>query len=117
LIEVFKSAIAKLKSSSVSDEQIREHFYTLATQGNIEAMYSYSLNCLFGFGGPQNLGHAEYWLQLAANKGHTEAQYSLGVFYQTDEYFVSDNEKSNYWMTVAASNGHDEAQSFIDVDT
>jgi TPR repeat protein len=54
---------------------------------------------------------------LAANKGQVEAQYSLGVFYKTDEYFVPDNEKSNYWMAVAASNGHDEAQRFIDGDT
>lgn len=58
--------------------------------------HHYSLNCLFGCGGPQNLGHAEYWLQFAANKGQVEAQYSLGVFYRTDEYFVPDNEKSNY---------------------
>jgi TPR repeat protein len=113
---MLKTVIEKFKGSNVADEQVREHFYSLAKQGDIEAMYSYSLNCLFGYGGSQNLGHAEYYLQLAANKGQVDAQYTLGVFYQNDEYSSRDSEKANYWMTIAASNGHDEAQKFFDDD-
>ncbi|WP_237524049.1 tetratricopeptide repeat protein [Shewanella sp. KX20019] len=57
------------------------------------------------------------WLNIAANKGHTNAQYFLGYCYFEGEYLKKDSEKGMFWLTIAATNGHKEAQKYVRTDT
>jgi len=54
---------------------------------------------------------AAVWYEMAANQGHTEAQYKLSLF-----YFQKDREKSFYWAEQAAMQGLSEAQYSLGMD-
>ncbi|SPX11322.1 Sel1 domain-containing protein [Escherichia coli] len=47
-----------------------------------------------------------YWLKLAAEQGHCEAQYSLGQKYTEDKSRHKDNEQAIFWLKKAALQGH-----------
>ncbi|MCZ5524541.1 hypothetical protein O5964_31160, partial [Escherichia coli] len=49
---------------------------------------------------------AFYWLKLAAEQGHCEAQYSLGRKYSEDKSRHKDNEQAIFWLKKAALQGH-----------
>ena len=50
------------------------------------------------------------WFTKAAEKGHTDAQYGLGVMYHAGKYVSQSNEKAFKWYKKAAESGHTDAQ-------
>ena len=45
------------------------------------------------------------WYQLAADQGHADAQYSLGVSYETGKGVAEDNAEAVKWYQRAAEQG------------
>jgi uncharacterized protein len=46
------------------------------------------------------------WYRLAAEQGHNQAQYNLGVAYQTGDGVIADPVLALMWFSIAAANGH-----------
>ncbi len=53
---------------------------------------------------------AERWFRLAAEQGHADAQYDLGLMYANGEGVVEDDTEGAHWLRMAAGQGHAEAQ-------
>jgi len=66
---------------------------------------------LDGYGVPQDQQQAAYWYELAAKKGHAEAQYNLARLYATGQGVPKDEEKAARWVRAAASQGYAPAQA------
>jgi hypothetical protein len=64
-----------------------------------------------GYGIRQDQQQAAYWYQLAAEKGHAEAQYNLGRLYATGQGVPRDQEQALRWIRGAASQGYSPAQA------
>ena len=56
-----------------------------------------------------NSTNARYWFQLAAEQGHTYAQYALGKLLLSDDVEVRDPAKGLHWLETAAQSGNDYA--------
>jgi TPR repeat protein len=117
LLDRLKLLVSYFDRNDISDEQILQHHYLEAKDGVVESMYSYAILCLSDFGGAKNLGHAEYWLNLSANKGNTEAQYFLGMLYFEGEFLDRKEDKGKYWLTISAANGNGDALRYLEYDT
>ena len=51
------------------------------------------------------------WYTLAAQQGHAEAQFNLGIMFENDQYVGKDLVEAERWYRIAAGNGHDGAQN------
>ena len=116
LLDTLKATVGSFRKSDITDEQIRQHHYLLAKEDVVESMFNYAILCLSDCGGQKNLGHSEYWLNLAANKGSVDAQYFLGMLYVEGDYFELDKSKGMYWLSISAANGDDRAQCYFEND-
>ena len=63
------------------------------------------------YGVQQDQKQAAYWYQLAAEKGHAEAQFNLGRLYATGKGVAHDEEQAARWVRAAASQGFAPAQA------
>ena len=64
-----------------------------------------------GDGVPQDDAEAARWYRLAAEQGHAEAQYALGLLiYYIGRGAPQDNTQALLWITLAASQGEDNAR-------
>lgn len=76
------------------------------TQLNSDSLYYLALKYIDGEGLPKNEEHGLSLLKQAAKRGHTKAQYTLGVMHaEEDEEYVA-----LHWLSKAADKGHEEAQ-------
>jgi TPR repeat protein len=66
---------------------------------------------LEGFGVERDPEQAARWYQLAADKGHVEAQYNLSLLYAAGKGVPRDEEKALGWVRAAASQGYAPAQA------
>jgi hypothetical protein len=115
ILENIKNRFSSHKSDSIpSEEECRSIFYGYAKNGHTYDQFSYGYCCLYGYGGPVNLGHAEYWLNLSANNGVVDAQFVLGECYFKGTILKKDLEKAKYWLIVAATNEHEEAKYYVE---
>jgi TPR repeat protein len=65
-----------------------------------------------GYGMQQDQKQAAYWYELAAQKGHAEAQFNLGRLYATGKGGIPhDEEQALRWVRAAASQGYPPAQA------
>ncbi len=64
-----------------------------------------------GYGIAQDQKLAAHWYQLAAEKGHAEAQFNLGRLYATGKGVPHDEEQAARWVRAAASQGFAPAQA------
>ncbi len=65
----------------------------------------------YGFGVPKDDINVAYkWFAKAAEQGHVQAQYNIGISFITGRGISSDFDKYIEWMTKAAKQGHAEAQ-------
>ena len=64
-----------------------------------------------GYGVQQDDKQAAYWYELAAQKGHAEAQFNLGRLYATGKGVPHDEEQAVRWVRAAASQGYAPAQA------
>ena len=80
-----------------------------AMAGHVKAMFYAGMMCrtLVGYDDDEEGGAAmaSDWFHVAANRGHKEAQYLLGIFYEKYPGYDSGNE-ARTWITAAASQGH-----------
>ena len=62
-------------------------------------------------------GEAMRWLRMAADQGHAQAQYYIGLMYEHGYGVVIDNRLSHMWWNIAHANGFKDAwDSIIDVE-
>jgi len=53
---------------------------------------------------------AVYWYRKAAEQGHADAQFNLGIFYREGIIVNQSHEQAAYWYRKAAEQGHADAQ-------
>ncbi|MCW8879258.1 MAG: hypothetical protein OQJ89_13160 [Kangiellaceae bacterium] len=87
-----------------TDPEKRRILFERAKEGSSFDKYAYGAYCLNGYGGEVNSGHAEYWLNLAANEGIVDAQSLLGESYLFGDVLKKDLGKSKYWLVIASTN-------------
>ena len=114
------SGLAKLAGESVrikknankeaqldpKQQQALEEMRQRAENGDVRYMYllaSYYYNGEYVGYDPEQ---ACYWWTEAANKGHVDSQYNLGLLYGGDvsSYYYDEN-LAGYWLNKAAQNG------------
>ncbi len=83
----------------------------LAERGDIEAQYSLALMYKDEMGNT----HSDFtqsidWLRLAANAGHTDAEFNLGLHYLKGEQVVKNVTEAYVWFNKAAKKGMPRAQ-------
>ena len=66
-----------------------------------------------GRGVDQDYPQAFIWFSKAAEQGHAEAQYNLGVMYVNGDHVVQDDVEAVKWFNKAAEQGYAEAQSAL----
>lgn len=88
-----------------------------ANQGHVQAMLQLANVLTFGqqiasvVADPDQ--EAAKWYFQAASRGNAEAQYSLGVLFQTGKGVERNDKEALHWMAEAAKNGHEAAQTYI----
>ena len=69
-----------------------------------------------GYGVQQDQKQAAYWYELAAQKGHAEAQFNLGRLYAEGKGGIPhDEEQALRWVRAAASQGYPPAEARLGV--
>jgi len=81
-------------------------FMKAAGQNNFHAYYYLGYCYLFGEGVAKNVTQAIKYLELAAEKGHIKAQYTLGDYYKS----IKEWEKSAKFFRLAAEQEHVRSQ-------
>lgn len=83
-----------------------------ASQGHLSAQYEYGVNLIRI--NPLNLAQGIGWIQRAAENGLPEAQFSLGIFYESDMgiHLLGDTaqDEATKWFWSAAEQGDMHAQ-------
>ena len=57
--------------------------------------------------------NAVYWYRKAAEQGHTDAQYNLGIIYSWGQGVPQNSEQGAYWVRKAADKGHHQAEDHM----
>jgi TPR repeat protein len=66
---------------------------------------------LEGYGMPQDAARAAYWYGVAAEKGHPEAQFNLGLLYASGKGVNRDAEQAARWVSASAAQGYARAMA------
>ncbi len=91
-----------------------ENLKKSARDGNTEDMYMLGKHYYFAEYIPYDPRETRYWWTKAAEGGHVEAQYSLGLLYSGDLTKMYRNSNlAGYWFDKAADNGHKEADRIL----
>lgn len=88
----------------------------LALQGDAGAQYE--LASLYAFGDvppgePDPDRMAARWYFEAAQQGHADAQYALGLFFFSGKGVVQSRDEALKWLRRAAASGHADARRFL----
>ena len=79
-----------------------------------DAQTQFSLGSMFFTGSdgvPENQALAVTWWRRAAEQGHADAQFNLGVVYSNGNGVPQDDAESVTWYRLAAEQGHADAQN------
>ena len=116
----FAESLRALKERAGEERTLKEK----ADAGDPEAQYQRGksiIDSYVGGRGYQDEGRvfteAFGWYKKAAEQGHVEAQFHLGLMYKFGEYGRNvrpDEAKAIEWFRKAASQGHANAQSYLD---
>ena len=94
-------------------ETALEEFRALAEQGDADAQAMLGGMYSAGRGVPRNYMEAVKWARLAAEQGHSEAQFSLAISHAFGFGGLSIDVVESYkWAAIAASNGMADAVKF-----
>lgn len=86
--------------------QAAYYFREAADANHIQAAYEYGVLCFRPKGRfRKNFKNAEKYLKIAADKGHTEAQYILGFMYKGG-HVTKDYHKAVHYLEKAKEQGH-----------
>ena len=121
-----------VSTQKVLDTLTAKELLPFAQAGNAEAQYHLGLAYKTGDGVPGGAdfqrkaakeGYAHppifdaekmaYWFQKAAEQGHSDAQFWLGVSYYKNEGLPWDENKAVYWWQKSAEQGNAEAQELL----
>lgn len=88
-------------------------FNQAAEGGSSEAQYQLGKLYLAGRGHARDDDRGLYWLEEAAHKGETGAQYTLGLMLLD----TTDAERGRHWLQLAAEGGNARAQRQLELDS
>ena len=74
-------------------------------QSQLGTVYFYGL-----LGMKQSDENAMQWFEMAANQGHANAQYNLGMMYKNSQGVKQSDDNAMHWFEMAANQGHANAQ-------
>jgi len=95
-----------------NNKEMSIHWFTLAAQSHIESQYILGLLYYNGEIVKKNIDAARFWFVKAAEKGHMNAQYNIGLI----DSVCKDNKSSAlYWFRKAANQGHQISQQNINI--
>lgn len=77
----------------------------MATQLSSDRLYKLALKFIDGEGLPIDEEYGVSLLEKAAKRGHTKAQFALGVMLAEEQ-----EEIALHWLSIAAEKGHEDAQ-------
>ena len=87
-----------------------------AKTGNVNAQYTLGGYYFLGSNGvEQSYSKAAYWWEKAAEQGHGDAQFNIGVCYYEGNGIKQSYSKAIYWYKKAAEQGNSDAQYNIGV--
>ena len=87
-----------------------------AKTGNVNAQYTLGGYYFLGSNGvEQSYSKAAYWWEKAAEQGHGDAQFNIGVCYYEGNGIKQSYSKAIYWYKKAAEQGNSSAQYNIGV--
>lgn len=124
-----QSLIQKANSGDIQAQSDLSHYYhfkkdyknqfywaeKLAKTNNPVYQFEFGLLYYYGFGVKQDHHKAIEWFTKSANQNFSDAQYYLGVIYDS-KHFVGvqqDYKKSLEWLTKSANQNHTEAQMLL----
>ena len=61
-----------------------------------------------------NFEKAFFWFSKAAQKGNTDAQFSLGYMYYNGEGIEKNKKEAAHWLKEASKNGNETAEVYLD---
>lgn len=108
-----------LKKADVYDNTgYHVKMYKKALQGDPEAQYNVAL--WFSTGKPVEEDEAEAlrWYYLAAQQGHADSQWNVGMAYEDPEHYAGNSVQQNYleaakWYAKAAAQGYEHAADYL----
>lgn len=115
----YRLGMMYFSGSGVGENERRSYDLLLrsALQGHVNAMLQLANVLTFGQEIPNFVQDPEHeaarWYFQAASAGNAEAQYSLGVLFQTGKGVVRDEKEAMHWMQQAAKNGHESAKAYV----
>src|SRR5262245_21078259 len=89
------------------NEPVIDICLALALEGNQDAQFRMGLCYLRGNGVAQDQAEALRWFQKAAEQGHADAQYHLGM----NLWGLNDHVQAAHWWRMASDQGHAKAQA------
>jgi hypothetical protein len=111
---MFNLAVMYMRAQGVQKNEVlaERYLYGAAQKGQPMAQFMWGNFRQAGeMGGPADVKDAANWLLKAAQQGHAQAQYQIGVMYRTGSGVEQDTEQSLYWITKAKDNGLTRAQA------
>ena len=98
-------SLAPIVGPQTTPEEARKQFEKGAHQGYAPAEVNLGVLYACGWGVPQNLGTALYWIGLAADQGNVQALANLGIFYRNGWGVRQDQAKAFRLFETAAQAG------------
>lgn len=87
--------------------------YSLAVQGDSNALYEYGMLFFTGKEVTKNYLTAVKWLKMAANKNNGDAYYQLGICFEQGLGVVKDKKRANKYYEQARKLGNLKAQTIL----
>ena len=110
LLVVLEDYMAHLRRSGVTISAASARKEELFREGTPEQQYQIAVNFLKGrMGVKQNLATAASWFYRAAQGGHRDAQYALGMMLGRGTGTRRNFAKAYMWLNLAGSKGHHQA--------
>lgn len=113
------SALAALRLGALYESagkdmgEARRFYSWAAEQGNVRAMHALAMllseGNLPGLGGKPDWAGAVRWFRAAADLGHRDSQYNLGVIYARGLGVAADVTEAWKWLSLAAAQGDEDS--------
>jgi TPR repeat protein len=98
-------SLAPIVGPQTTPEEARKQFEKGAHKGYAPAEVNLGVLYAYGWGVPQNLGTALYWIGLAADQGNVQALANMGIFYRNGWGVRQDQVKAFRLFQTAAQAG------------
>jgi TPR repeat protein len=98
-------SLAPIVGPQTTPEEARKQFEKGAYRGYAPAEVNLGVLYAYGWGVPQNLGTALYWIGLAADQGNVQALANMGIFYRNGWGLRQDQAKAFRMFQTAAQAG------------